>query len=160
MAPSSTQPPPGKHTGFWWLLLIASVGVLSWVLLRPGESHDGLNLVPLKESVRVLRAVLRADDPLAHSAFPYLLRNVGGNILAFFPLGFAVAGLLTHRGKWPALRRAVAVGFLFSLSIELLQLIVPLRITDVDDLLFNTLGAFLGGLGAIVLPTGDRRPAP
>ncbi len=152
---SPKQPPRRPSQGAWWLLLLATGGVLLWVLLRPGESHTGLNLSPFKEILRALRPLRTAEEPLQHPAFRYLARNVGGNIVAFLPLGLAVVGLLRHRGAWSALRWAVGIGFLFSLTIEVLQLVVPLRVTDIDDLLFNTVGAFLGGLlGLLVV----RRP--
>jgi glycopeptide antibiotics resistance protein len=152
MPSSNHTAPPSRQNTAWWLLLAVTVAGLGWVLLRPGEGHDGLNLVPLQEIARVLRPLRGADEPLQHPAFRYLVRNVGGNVAAFLPLGLAVAGLLRSRGGWIALRGAVVVGFLFSLSIELLQLIVPLRVTDIDDLLFNTAGAFLGGVLALLIP--------
>ena len=143
---SSKQPRPRSPRWVWWALLSVTGGVLLWVLLRPGESHTGLNLSPFKEILRALRPLRTADEPWQHPAFHYLVRNVGGNIAAFLPLGLAMVGLLRQQGAWKALGWAVGVGFLFSLSIEVLQLVVPLRVTDIDDLLFNTVGAFLGGL--------------
>ena len=154
--PSSLHPPRRSARWCWWFLLLATAGMLAWILLRPGTAHDGLNLIPLQEIARVLRPLRQAEAPLQHPAFRYLLRNVGGNIAAFLPLGLAVVGLMRHRGAWRALKWAVGVGFFVSLSIELLQLIVPRRVTDIDDLLFNTVGALLGGvLGLLIL---RRRP--
>ena len=127
-------------------MLIVSALAMAWMLLRPAAGHDGLNLVPLREIARVLKPLMKADEPLQHPSFRYLLWNAGGNIAAFFPLGLAVAGLFHPRGPGLALRRAVLTGFFVSLAIETVQLVVPGRITDVDDLLFNTLGALLGGL--------------
>jgi glycopeptide antibiotics resistance protein len=45
----------------------------------------------------------------------------------------------------------VAAGFLLSLSIELAQLAIPTRATDVDDVILNTLGTAIGAL-LIALP--------
>ncbi|WP_195574975.1 VanZ family protein [Paenibacillus sp. 1001270B_150601_E10] len=64
------------------------------------------------------------------------------NILLFMPLGFLLPTI------WPQFRtikKTVCTGFLFSLAIELGQLLNH-RITDIDDLLMNTLGAILGYL--------------
>jgi glycopeptide antibiotics resistance protein len=75
-----------------------------------------------------------------------LLIDVVGNTLVFMPLGFGLAGAL-HRGNaWQTIYRAALGGFLVSLAIELLQLAIPSRATDVDDLIFNSLGALLGAL--------------
>lgn len=68
------------------------------------------------------------------------LVNSGLNILLFVPLGF----ILPLLWKEFRSRRAMCfTGFLLSLGIELAQLL-NYRISDVDDLIMNTLGAFLG----------------
>ncbi|MGW6150996.1 VanZ family protein [Bacillus mycoides] len=62
------------------------------------------------------------------------------NILLFMPLGFLLPTI------WPQFRKmtnTVCAGFLFSLAIELNQLLNN-RITDIDDLFTNTLGAIVG----------------
>ncbi|MBK5486547.1 VanZ family protein [Bacillus sp. TH17] len=62
------------------------------------------------------------------------------NILLFMPLGFLLPTI------WPQFRKmtnTVCAGFFFSLAIELNQLLNN-RITDIDDLFTNTLGAIVG----------------
>ena len=62
------------------------------------------------------------------------------NIVLFMPLGFLLPTI------WPQFRKmknTVCAGFFFSLAIELNQLLNN-RITDVDDLFTNTLGAIIG----------------
>lgn len=68
------------------------------------------------------------------------------NTLIFLPVGF-FPNLLWRRPRW---WKGLAVGFCASFAIEFLQLFVN-RATDVDDLILNTLGAFLGGLIALLL---------
>ena len=62
------------------------------------------------------------------------------NIALFVPLGLLI------RGGWTkmTIKRVALLGFLCSLSIELVQLLLRLGWFDVDDILFNTLGAYLG----------------
>ncbi len=62
------------------------------------------------------------------------------NVLMFVPFGF-LAPVIECRDI--GIVRAVAEGFLFSLLIELSQLLNA-RYTDVDDLIMNTAGAILG----------------
>ncbi|MFK4312308.1 glycopeptide antibiotics resistance protein [Bacillus sp. RC55] len=62
------------------------------------------------------------------------------NIVLFMPFGFLLPTI------WPQFRKmtnTVCAGFLFSLAIELNQLLNN-RITDIDDLFTNTLGAIVG----------------
>lgn len=68
------------------------------------------------------------------------------NTLIFLPVGF-FPNLLWRRPRW---WKGLVVGFCTSFAIEFLQLFVN-RATDVDDLILNTLGAFLGGLIALLL---------
>lgn len=66
--------------------------------------------------------------------------NSGLNIILFIPLGF-ILPLLWSRFR--SRKRIILTGFFFSLAIELSQLL-NYRITDVDDLIMNSLGTWLG----------------
>ncbi|KAB1503904.1 VanZ family protein [Corynebacterium sp. 320] len=70
------------------------------------------------------------------------LTNTFGNILLFLPLGFLLMNL--HRRS--SLRVVALIGLAISLSIETLQYIFALGYSDIDDVLFNTLGAVCGAL--------------
>jgi glycopeptide antibiotics resistance protein len=67
--------------------------------------------------------------------------NVIGNFAMFVPIGIiwptVFQQLHTHR-------RAIAAGIAFSACIEILQLPFFDRVTDVDDLILNSLGYLLG----------------
>ena len=63
------------------------------------------------------------------------------NILLFIPLGFMLPCIW---GKYEVLRKTALSGITFSLIIELCQLFSIGRVTDIDDLLMNTLGALIG----------------
>ncbi|MBR1773784.1 MAG: VanZ family protein [Eubacterium sp.] len=69
--------------------------------------------------------------------------NMYGNIIMFIPVGMV----------WPYcfkklnnVFKVVLAGFGYSLSIELSQLFVFARGTDIDDLILNTFGALIGAL--------------
>lgn len=66
--------------------------------------------------------------------------QLGLNALLFVPLGFLLPILWRRYRSW---KRIALIGFLISLSIEILQLF-SFRFTDVDDLILNTFGAFIG----------------
>ena len=70
------------------------------------------------------------------------LKNCVLNVALFVPLGFFLPVL------WQKFRRGsacVSFGFFLSLAIELLQMLT-FRTTDVNDLITNTFGTFLGFL--------------
>lgn len=64
-----------------------------------------------------------------------------GNIIWFVPLGMYLEG----QKKWK-LVATVLCGFLFSLTIETLQYAFGTGFSELDDLILNTFGVFLGAL--------------
>lgn len=76
---------------------------------------------------------------IRNDACAYII-NSALNIILFIPLGF-ILPLLWSRFR--SRKRIILAGFLFSLAIELSQLL-NYRITDVDDLIMNSLGTWLG----------------
>lgn len=70
--------------------------------------------------------------------------QVSMNAVMFLPFGFLLPLLWERCRSWKVTTLA---GFITSGLIEFLQLF-SFRATDVDDLVMNTLGAFLGYLGA------------
>ena len=68
------------------------------------------------------------------------------NALMFAPLGFAVALVLPRR-LWIA---APLTGLLVSAVVELMQAQIPGRVSDPNDVLWNTLGALAGAVLALV----------
>jgi glycopeptide antibiotics resistance protein len=108
--------------------LCASLAVIFAVTLVPADGPNDVELVPLIRIIRGLR-------PPIDSA---VVANVVGNVLLFLPLGAAL-GLLGLRR-----RAATLAGFCLSAAIETTQLFIPGRTTSADDVLCNTLGAFVG----------------
>ena len=67
--------------------------------------------------------------------------NIAGNVAMFVPFGAFLPAM------WPRLqkaRKAIPVGFLCILGVELLQLFTLLGKCDVDDVLLNMLGIIAG----------------
>ena len=69
----------------------------------------------------------------------------GGNIAAFIPFG----AYLGYRGK--KIVSIIIFGFLLSFFIESMQYVWGVGISEIDDLILNTLGAFLGAVAVRVL---------
>lgn len=74
--------------------------------------------------------------------------NIVGNMVLFVPLGILAYMMLR------SIRGATLVGFLVSLSIEVLQYAFALGVSDIDDLIWNTCGALFGAW--LVSMTGAR----
>ena len=154
--------------GIWvrriaWFAVVAIIAWLLWMTLRPSREisvpgmHMGtplskVNLRPFSHKVGAIRSLLASEFPSAkRSARTYLFVDVLGNIAVFVPLGAALAVATSPPGprrrfgaRWWL--RIIGAGLLLSLGIELVQLAVPSRATDVDDVILNTLGTMVGAL--------------
>lgn len=141
----------------WGALLVLAVAAVLWVTLRPEErarEAAGTNLSPLEHHGRALEALRRNPERADRELILYyLVSNVLGNVLLFVPAGLAAAGIAARRRPPARLAAAAVVGLTLSTAVELLQLGIPGRATDVDDVLFNGLGALVG---ASVLLAGER----
>lgn len=69
------------------------------------------------------------------------VKNVLGNMLMFLPYGFFVSFYLKNKKPWLTLLLTVIASF----SIELVQMVIG-RVFDIDDILLNLLGGYLGYL--------------
>lgn len=67
--------------------------------------------------------------------------NLIGNVVGFVPFGLLLPVIFRN---FRQCSRIVLSGFALSLTVETIQLITKVGSFDVDDLMLNTLGAFLG----------------
>ncbi|MCK6628309.1 MAG: VanZ family protein [Anaerolineae bacterium] len=117
-----------------------------------------VNWIPLGEHGWALACLIQNSCVSQRRALWFLLIDVIGNVIVFIPLGFGLAGALHQTNLRQTFRLAMWSGFGLSLLIELSQLAIPSRTTDVDDLIFNTLGAAIGALGfALLLRPGASK---
>lgn len=72
-----------------------------------------------------------------------IIINLLGNLLIFTPMGFLLPLLSKKcRQAWIV----ICVGFFSSLAVETIQFVFRVGSADIDDLILNTLGAWLGYL--------------
>lgn len=145
----------------WWLLTGVTVSWLLWVTLRPDGyfTRNSVNLRPMAEHGWALVCLFNPNCNFQRRAFQFLLIDVIGNMVVFAPLGFGLAGALYQTRLLQTIGLAALGGFCLSLLIELGQLLIPSRSTDIDDLFFNTLGATIGALGFALLLRLDNSQA-
>ncbi|OON90395.1 MAG: hypothetical protein ATN33_03080 [Epulopiscium sp. Nele67-Bin001] len=93
--------------------------------------QNRINAVPFIELMKLL-------DYGYVASFTY---NVVGNILWFMPIGILLP--MQMRKYWSIFTIAFC-GFCVSLSIEMLQFIFGTGISDIDDLIINTIGTIIG----------------
>ena len=91
--------------------------------------------------------ILVSYRPILRTSLPLFLYLFGGNIVWFVPFGLYLAICKQLR-----IRRVLLYGFLLSLFIEAMQFVLGTGVSEVDDLLLNTLGSGIGGLIAACIP--------
>ena len=67
--------------------------------------------------------------------------NIFGNVIGFLPFGFILPIIFRRMNSGFLI---CISGFLFSLTVEVIQLVTKVGCFDVDDMILNTLGAILG----------------
>lgn len=133
-----------RHRRLGLVLFIAYLVLLSYFLFfaeNMGRSPDArasysYNLVPFKE----IRRFIVYRDILGYRA---VFLNIFGNVAAFLPFGFFLPEIWRQVGRWYTM---IVLSFTTSLCIELMQLVTKVGSFDVDDLLLNTIGGYLGYL--------------
>jgi glycopeptide antibiotics resistance protein len=84
-------------------------------------------------------------------------RNIGDiliNLFGFIPFGFLLSESLNRR-HWSmksAMFLSVMLGFIISLTIEILQAYLPTRDSSMSDLIANTVGSGIGSIAYACLP--------
>ena len=107
----------------YWIVLLFYAYLLIETVFFARDAKRSVNLVPF--------------DMITNKG---LTLNVWGNILMFIPLGLYAANFLKKFNFWKALW--VVIGA--SLGIEVLQYIFKRGVSDIDDLLLNTMGGLIG----------------
>ena len=127
-------PPLKQYSRKRYALILLFAFYLAGVLTAVGIPAVGslmiypeFELIPLADLIR---------DPLGYAKTSIL------NILLFVPLGFLLPVIWA---RYRTARRTLLAGFGLSLAVEFLQ-IFTFRLTDVNDLIMNTLGTGLGYL--------------
>lgn len=121
---------------FIYFLILINLTICKGSVLEIGfEGNRNINYIPLIETIRMFTN--------NYMGIGNTFYNVIGNIVLFVPLGFLIPLLFKKKNS---VLNIVIYGFITSLIIELIQLVTAYNITDIDDIIFNSLGAVLGFL--------------
>jgi glycopeptide antibiotics resistance protein len=125
------------------LIALTVVALLGLTLLGSATGTGVPNLIP----------GWTINQQLTDPHHPFGLGNVVGNVAMFVPLGWLVV-LVARRRRILA---AALAGFGLSALIEVVQAFTG-RISDIDDLLLNGIGAVLGACIAVVILAARSAP--
>ena len=82
---------------------------------------------------------------------PELYREMLMNVFLFFPLGLTLSNALPQKWyRWVRIALTTLIGCIFSEGIEYAQYRYALGIAEVDDVICNTLGVFVGSTSLLI----------
>ena len=114
------------------IILFKEVVSPSDIFSTSREIKRSIDLIPFKSTYDFF------TNP--ESSFGLAAWNVLGNILLFIPLGIFLRMYKKTEKFW----KYIAAIFTVSLTFEVLQYILGVGRTDIDDLIYNTIGGILG----------------
>ena len=128
------------HKEFLALVFILYVLCLYYILTYNDTSVRGVNFVPFKEMFRYTFGSYK------------FMKNIVGNILLFVPFGF----FASHYIDTKKVSTPVIVALIVSFSAEAIQYYTG-RVFDIDDVILNVFGGFLGFLLYVALAAIKNR---
>jgi len=109
--------------------IIYALCLFQVVTFQDNVSWSTNNFIPFKEMLRY------------NIGSRLFVKNVLGNMLMFLPYGFFVSYYLNNKKPWLTLILTLIASF----AIELVQMAIG-RVFDIDDIMLNLLGGYLGYL--------------
>ena len=88
---------------------------------------------------------------------PELYREMLMNIFLFFPLGLTLSNALPQKWhRWVRIILTTLIGCILSAGIEYAQYRYALGLAETDDVICNTLGAFIGSTSLLIAPAIEK----
>jgi glycopeptide antibiotics resistance protein len=122
-----------------YLGLVIYVTLFAWnygASLGPvGPGGRNYNLIPLRSIYRIAVFSPTLFDPI---------KILIGNIVLFIPFGFLAP--IAIKKLRNSLFKTTLLAMFLSIIIELSQFLFTYRVSNIDDVILNTLGAFIGAI--------------
>ena len=127
------------------LLVTTTVAIAIFTLFFSGKAYTKVDPVPFHD-LQTLSEKL-ASGPIPFPTFVALVSPLLLNILLFLPWGFLMFAFLDNdeRPVPQSYLLTLVLGLGFSLGIEATQYFLPTRVTDINDIIWNSTGVVLGG---------------
>jgi glycopeptide antibiotics resistance protein len=136
----------GLNIFFIYILCLLSVTLFP-LIIGFGERNNwiSVNLIPIIGTAKEVSSIT-SDPNMQNFMIKFWIKNIFGNILLLLPLGVMMPMLWK---QFDCKKKMILFAFCLSLSIETLQLLSGFignmgRAFDIDDILLNTIGAFIG----------------
>ena len=120
------------------LVLLMTAAILYATLFSRAEGSTGLILTPFASLTAARQQ-------------PELYREMLMNVFLFFPLGLTLSNALPRKWhRWLRIILTTLIGCILSAGIEYAQYRCALGLAETDDVICNTLGAFIGSTSLLI----------
>ena len=130
-------------------LFVIYLAVLLYFLFFSEEYGRNLDVEGFRYNIKLFFEIRRFITYREQLGMAAVLTNLVGNVVCFMPFGFFLPNMYAifrRRGYLVLL-----LGFLTTLSVEILQMCLKVGAFDVDDIFLNSCGVILGFLLNLIL---------
>ena len=129
------------------LLLIVTLAIILLTLWTSGKSYSKVDPIPF-EDLRHLAKRMASPHHVSTHIVAVIVVPIVANVLLFIPWGFLlfIALYTVERPTMQTYVLTLLLGFTFTCAIEAWQYFLPSRVADVNDIIWNTVGAFGGAI--------------
>jgi glycopeptide antibiotics resistance protein len=126
------------------LLAFYTSALLVLTLLVQGRPGVRTNLAPFEDLQRL--SALATRRGMLSNGFLFAVVGIAGNLAMFAVWAFLGWKFLSGKGRspWRNDLDVLLAGVLFSVGIETVQLFLPTRAADINDIFWNVLGTVVG----------------
>ena len=128
------------------LLLAVTAGICIATLWASGKSYSKIDPLPF-EDIRHMANRLQ-HSMVSTRVLAIVLVPIVANVLLFVPWGFLMF-ITLYTIERPTVQTyvlTVLLGFTLTCAIEAWQYFLPSRVADINDIIWNTVGAFIGAI--------------
>jgi glycopeptide antibiotics resistance protein len=124
------------------LLLLTTIAIVAVTMWLSGKSYSKVDPIPFDDLHRLMRHAVSTH------ILAVILVPIIANVLLFVPWGFFlfIALYTLDRPTLQTYVLTILLGFTFTCTIEAWQYFLPTRVADVNDIIWNTVGVFLGAI--------------
>ena len=132
----------------FFIYMLCLIGVTLFPLMISFDREYtwiSINVIPVMGTLKDITKIAIKPN-MYEFMIKFWIKNIGGNLILLLPFG-AIVPILWK--KFSSADRITSLAFCLSLSIEVLQLLSVYigntgRVFDIDDILLNTIGAYIG----------------
>ena len=128
-----------------WLLFILYMFMIVYVMFLSEELGRGIRTRHIRYNLDIGTEIKRFWNYREKLGFRASFVNLVGNVVTFMPFGF-ILPMLTKKKIFKNIFTVTILAAIFSFVIEIVQLNYRIGVFDVDDIILNTAGSFIGCL--------------